>query len=94
MLFVGMHANIANSVQKKVLLHGESAGAIDSFTIASLEQAPKLFSSAIFESGGGLEVSLPEAVENISTSLAQNLKCSTTDVGYVPIATSFLLTCH
>jgi hypothetical protein len=46
-----------------------------------LEQAPKLFGSAIFESGGGLEISTQEAVENISTSLAQNLKCGTSDVG-------------
>ncbi|KAJ5995427.1 hypothetical protein N7481_002404 [Penicillium waksmanii] len=64
---------------KKVLLFGQSAGATDVFTIATLSQAPSLFKSVIAES-----IALPSLVSNLtlqktSASVAQVLKCDLND---------------
>ena len=43
---------------KKVVLHGQSAGAADAFVLATLPQAPELMSAVIMESGGGRDSTL------------------------------------
>ncbi len=45
---------------KKVLLYGESAGALKTFVLSTLPQAPSLISAAAIESGGGREIATVE----------------------------------
>lgn len=65
---------------KKVMLHGQSSGALNSFVVATLPQAPKLFSSIILESGGGRDQPLIERGEALGQSYAEALNCSVSDV--------------
>ncbi|KAI9755526.1 MAG: hypothetical protein M4579_004252 [Chaenotheca gracillima] len=64
---------------KKVLLHGQSAGAANVFTIATLPQAPKLFSAVILQSGGGRDAILKDHAETLGQAFAKSLNCSITD---------------
>jgi carboxylesterase type B len=64
---------------KKVMLHGESAGAIDAFTVATLEQAPRLMSALISESGGGRHAPLGATAQSLGKNYAQSLKCAAND---------------
>lgn len=63
-----------------MLLHGQSAGATDTFTIATLPQAPRLISAAIMESGGGRDAPLYDSMQTLGQSYAQSLNCSVSDV--------------
>ena len=63
-----------------MVLHGQSAGAIDTFTIATLPQAPTLFKSAIMESGGGRDIAINDTAQAVGQGFAQGLNCSATDV--------------
>lgn len=67
-------------IQKKVMLHGQSAGARDAFTLATLSEASELFSSAIFESGAGRETTTCSNAQRIGQSFAAALNCSADDV--------------
>ena len=62
------------------MLHGQSAGATDTFTIATLPQAARLISAAILESGGGREAPLNNSMQTLGQSYAQHLNCSVSDV--------------
>lgn len=63
-----------------MLAFGQSAGATDLYTIATLPTAPSLFKSAIIES-----IALPQLTQNSSAqklgaSFAKQLKCGLNDV--------------
>jgi carboxylesterase type B len=76
-----------------VLLHGQSTGAMDTFTIATLPQAPSLISAAIMESGGGRDAPLYDSMQTLGQSYAQSLNCSVSDVSrYLSTAPSESLT--
>jgi carboxylesterase type B len=62
------------------MLHGQSAGAIDSYTISTLPQAPQLISAGIYESGAGRDLAYQDTVEKLSASYAQYLNCTTSVV--------------
>ncbi|CAJ2511983.1 Uu.00g076080.m01.CDS01 [Anthostomella pinea] len=64
----------------KVLLFGQSAGATDTYTIATLEQAPKLMRAAAMESGGGRDLATVEEAQTVHGVFANALNCSTTDI--------------
>ncbi|KAK4944042.1 hypothetical protein LTR10_016563 [Elasticomyces elasticus] len=64
---------------KKLLLHGQSAGAVNTFTIATLPQAPKLISAAISESLGGKDAPLNTTAYYLGTAFAQALNCSSSN---------------
>ena len=72
---------IADKVlQNKVLLHGQSAGAVNTFTIASLPQAPRLLNAAIMQSGGGRDAPLKDSAYELGNSYAKALNCSSDNV--------------
>jgi carboxylesterase type B len=62
--------------QEKVLMFGQSAGAINTFIIATLPQAPSLMNAAITESGGGRDVELNSSAQSLGASYAAALGCS------------------
>lgn len=62
------------------MLHGQSAGARDAFTIATLPEAPELFSSGIFESGAGRETTTCSNAQKIGEAYARAINCSADDV--------------
>ncbi|KAB8229366.1 Alpha/Beta hydrolase protein [Aspergillus alliaceus] len=64
---------------KKVLLFGQSAGAVNAFIIATLPQAPSLINAAITESGGGRDVLFNSTAQRVGDSVAQRLSCKATD---------------
>ena len=68
-------------MQKKVVVHGQSAGSINLFIIATLSQAPDLMSSAIMQSGGGRNIIYNGTVQALSRTFANSLNCSIDDVG-------------
>ncbi|KAJ5390512.1 uncharacterized protein N7496_001580 [Penicillium cataractarum] len=64
---------------EKVLAFGQSAGATDVYTIATLAEAPSLFKSAIIES-----IALPQLTKNLTAqklgaSFAKGLSCGLSD---------------
>lgn len=63
-----------------MLLHGQSAGATDVFTVATLPQAPRLMKAAIMESGGGRDIPLNDTAQALGAAFAKGLSCNTTDV--------------
>ncbi|KAH8816596.1 putative carboxylesterase [Xylogone sp. PMI_703] len=62
----------------KVLLHGQSAGATDVFTVATLPQAPTLMRAAAMESGGGRDIPLNDTAQALGVDFAKGLNCSST----------------
>lgn len=64
----------------RVLLFGQSAGALDAYIISSLPNVPSLISAAILESGAGGNVSTIAQVAPESEAFVVRLNCSTTDV--------------
>ena len=62
-----------------VVLFGESAGAVDSFVVSSLPQAPSLINAGISESGGGRALPGSTAANAFGAQWAAKLNC--TDVG-------------
>lgn len=64
----------------KVMLHGQSAGATDSFTVATLPQAPKLFRAVILQSGGGRDALLEDHAQALGQAFAKGVNCSISDV--------------
>lgn len=65
---------------QKIMLHGQSAGARDAFTIATLPEAPELFGAAIFESGAGRETTTCSNAQKIGEAYARSVKCNIDDV--------------
>lgn len=66
--------------KNKVLLFGESAGAIDTFVLATLAEAPKLMKVAAMESGGGRDLVTVAAAQTFQKAFLNQLDCSTPDV--------------
>ncbi|KAL2700960.1 hypothetical protein AAEP93_007779 [Penicillium crustosum] len=63
----------------KVVLTGQSAGATDVYTVATLPQAPSLFKSAIIESIALPSLLTNSTVQQTGASYAQTLRCSVRD---------------
>jgi carboxylesterase type B len=64
----------------KVLLFGQSAGATDTYSIATLAEAPKLISAAAMESGGGRDAPAQKKVQRWHQLFLDGLNCTTADV--------------
>lgn len=64
----------------KVLVFGQSAGAVNTFFISTLAEAPSLMNAAIMESGGGRDAPINSSFQATGTKYAQRLNCSVTDV--------------
>ncbi|KAK8023550.1 alpha/beta-hydrolase [Apiospora rasikravindrae] len=64
----------------KVLLVGQSAGAMDTYTLASREEAPQVMRAAAMQSGGGRDLPTIDRVQRWQTRFADGLNCSTTDL--------------
>lgn len=71
---------------RKVLLFGQSAGALDTYIISSLPQAKSLISAAVLESGSGQNISTAAAAKDSNEAFVKGLNCSTTDVSCVRAA--------
>ena len=75
--------------QSKVMVFGQSAGAVDVFTLATMEEAPAVMRTAAMESGGGRDLATKEQVQTWQTTYSNALNCGTTDVrlsyGLLPI---------
>ncbi len=68
----------------KVLVYGQSAGGLDTHTLASLDMAPSLMKSAIIESVAG-QTSLNRTEANsLGARFAAALPCNLTDVRQEP----------
>ncbi|KAI2465933.1 alpha/beta-hydrolase [Annulohypoxylon bovei var. microspora] len=65
---------------QKVLLFGESAGAIDSFTITTLPEIPQLVRAAALESGAGRDLATLADSQVWYTEFLDAMNCSTPDV--------------
>lgn len=63
-----------------MLAFGQSAGATDVYTIATLAEAPSLFKSAIIESIALPQLTKNSSAQKLGASLAKGLSCGVTDV--------------
>ncbi|KAH8677987.1 Carboxylesterase [Xylariales sp. PMI_506] len=72
----------------QVLLFGQSAGASDTFTIATMEEAPQLMKAAAMESGGGRELVTIKQAQTWQTTFVEALNCSLTDIDCVRAAST------
>ncbi|CAG8416679.1 unnamed protein product [Penicillium salamii] len=64
---------------KKVLAFGQSAGATDVYTLATLDKAPSLFNSAIVESIALPQLTNTTIAQKLGVSYAKQLKCGASD---------------
>lgn len=62
------------------MVFGQSAGAVDVFTLAAMEEAPAVMRAAAMQSGGGRDIATIEQVQKWQTTYSKALNCSTTDV--------------
>lgn len=62
------------------MLHSQSAGAQDAWTLATLPEAAELFSAVIYESGAGVDTTTGSNAQKIGEAYANALNCSTSDV--------------
>ncbi|KAK6200658.1 hypothetical protein LQW54_009619 [Pestalotiopsis sp. IQ-011] len=77
----------------QVLLHGQSAGAIDAYVISTLPQAADLISSVALESGGGRDPPTVSKAQKWQQHFLDQLNCTTPDLSCVLAAsTSDLVT--
>lgn len=67
-------------LQDKVLVFGQSAGAFDSFTLASLPEAASVMNAVVMQSGGGVDVPNLSQVQAYHADFVKHLNCSTEDV--------------
>jgi para-nitrobenzyl esterase len=65
-----------------MVLFGQSAGAADTFLIASMDEAPKLINSAIMESGGGRDFPSVAEAEPWNELFATTLGCEPSNVSF------------
>lgn len=61
---------------KKVMLHGQSAGAADTFVITSLPQSSSLIKSAALQSGGGFQLPTIQQAQTQTSAFASALNCT------------------
>lgn len=66
----------SDAFQSKVVLFGESAGAVDTYVIGSLPQAPSLIQAGIAQSGGGRGLPSSGPVNEFGARWASSLNCS------------------
>lgn len=62
------------------MLHGQSAGAQDAWTLATLPEAPELFSAGTYESGAGVDTTTGNNAQKIGEAYAKALNCSSSNV--------------
>ncbi|KAK8103254.1 hypothetical protein PG984_016400 [Apiospora sp. TS-2023a] len=60
----------------KVLLFGQSAGAVDTYALASRDEAPQVMRAAAMQSGGGRDLPTIDQVQKWQTRFADGLNCS------------------
>ncbi|KAH8883118.1 alpha/beta-hydrolase [Thozetella sp. PMI_491] len=72
----------------KVLVFGESAGARNTFALATLPQAPKLMRAAIMESGGGKDYPSISNVQSWQSNFLVSLNCNTSDISCLRAAST------
>lgn len=65
---------------EKVLLFGESAGAIDSFAIATMPESPRLMRAVALESGGGRDLATVADAQVWYSEFIQALNCTNPDL--------------
>ncbi|KAK7749070.1 hypothetical protein SLS62_008465 [Diatrype stigma] len=75
----------------KVLLFGESAGATNTFVLATRPDAPKLMRAAAMESGGGRDIATVAEAQTYQKIFFEQLNCSTPDIACVRAASPSLL---
>ena len=63
------------------MVFGQSAGAFNTFTLATLDNAPQLMRAAIMESNGGLDFATTAEAETYGQQYVSALGCSINDVG-------------
>lgn len=63
-----------------MLFFGQSAGATDVYTVATLPEAPSLFKSAIIESIALPQLTKYSVAQKLGASLAKGLSCGLSDV--------------
>lgn len=63
-----------------MVLFGQSAGATDVYSVATLPQAPSLINSAIVESVALATLTTNSTIQMTGASFAQTLNCSVDDV--------------
>jgi carboxylesterase type B len=63
----------------KVLLFGQSSGAMDSYLLSSLPQAPSLFRAVALESGGGRDTPSVADTKAVYASYIRSLNCDLND---------------
>lgn len=73
-----------------MVLFGQSAGAFDTFTIATLNDAPDLISAAIMQSGGGSDFASVAEAQPWNELFVTTLGCQPSDVSglLLPLHTS------
>ncbi|MCJ1399705.1 hypothetical protein MMC11_002907 [Xylographa trunciseda] len=64
----------------KVLLFGQSAGAVNVFQVAALPQAPSLIKAAIMESGGGGDALTNATIQSLGLTYANWIGCDVTNI--------------
>lgn len=63
-----------------MVLFGQSAGSLDTFTIATLSDAPDLISAAIMQSGGGSDFASVAEAQPWNELFVTTLGCKPSDV--------------
>jgi carboxylesterase type B len=63
-----------------VVVFGQSAGAFNTFVLASLPQAPSLMRAAIMESGGGIDFATTAEAQKYDEQFVTELNCTLSDV--------------
>jgi carboxylesterase type B len=67
-------------IQEKLLLFGQSAGAVLTWILSSLPQIPQLISSGVSESGAGRTLATKEQYQKFGQTYASALGCNIKDV--------------
>ncbi len=68
------------------MLYGQSAGAIDTYAIATLPQAKSLINTAIMESGAGTDIPTTAEAQKFYEFFAAQLNCSSSDASLASLA--------
>jgi len=63
------------------MIFGQSAGAVDTYTLGSLPQAPSLFKGGVAQSGGGRALPQASSANAFGALWAQTVGCSNVSIG-------------
>ncbi|TVY67494.1 Para-nitrobenzyl esterase [Lachnellula suecica] len=72
---------------RKVLLFGQSTGALDTFIISTLSKAPSIMNAAVWESGVGPQLATSTEYDAYGTNFTSQLNCSISDAACLRSAT-------